>query len=312
MRSSVFLLVVIMLSAVGCGTTDRTVTANPHYKLGEPYKIAGRWYAPREDKRYDRVGVASWYGKDFHGRLTANGEIFDMNRLSAAHPTLPLPSMVEVRNLENGRRAIVRVNDRGPFAEDRLIDLSRAAARALGFEGQGLARVRVRYVGPASLEKKAAKPGSKQKTAHKTTAPETALRQPPAGPSSGGDEIGALLAALETSEYSTPPGPVGAVAPETVSFKGPPQTAMRLTDTRSAGPYRIDVADLSIFDDLQSVRHNLSVHGPVTIKREEEPDADPVYRVRLGPFESLSDAEQRLQALRSAGYVGAAISLDGS
>ncbi len=116
------------------------------YKLGEPYRINGRLYVPEYDPTYDRVGIASWYGDAFHGRPTANGEIFDKDRISAAHPTLPLPSRVRVTNLDNGRSIELRVNDRGPFVDDRLIDLSQAAARELGFEEQGLARVRVQFL----------------------------------------------------------------------------------------------------------------------------------------------------------------------
>jgi len=113
-------------------------------KIGRPYRVAGRTYYPLASARgYDEVGIASWYGRDFHGRRTANGEIFDMRALSAAHRTLPLPTMVRVTNLENGRSVIVRVNDRGPFVKNRLIDLSWAAARALGFVGKGTTRVRV-------------------------------------------------------------------------------------------------------------------------------------------------------------------------
>ncbi|MGE5511410.1 MAG: septal ring lytic transglycosylase RlpA family protein [Bacteroidota bacterium] len=121
------------------------------YKIGAPYKVSGRWYFPGEDRSYDRIGIASWYGSDFHGRRTANGEIFDMTALAAAHPTLPLPSYAYVTNVENGRTLLVRINDRGPYANDRIIDLSRRAAELLGFAGQGLARVRVRYAGPAPL-----------------------------------------------------------------------------------------------------------------------------------------------------------------
>ncbi len=117
-----------------------------HYKVGSPYQVAGRWYTPRYELGYVREGIASWYGKPFHGRKTANGEIFDRHLLSAAHPTLPLPSFVRVTNLENGKSLKVRVNDRGPFVGDRLIDMSQAAARELGFEDQGLARVRVEFL----------------------------------------------------------------------------------------------------------------------------------------------------------------------
>jgi rare lipoprotein A len=122
------------------------------YKVGAPYKVSGRWYVPQEDMNYDRTGVASWYGADFHGRLTANGEVFDMGALTAAHPTLPMPSYAYVTNLETGRTILVRINDRGPYANDRVIDLSRQAARFLGSEAQGLARVRVRYAGRAPLD----------------------------------------------------------------------------------------------------------------------------------------------------------------
>lgn len=125
--------------------------AGGRYKVGKPYQVGGVWYVPKEDPNYNQVGLASWYGPQFHNKATANGETFDMNTLTAAHKTLPLPSLVEVTNLENGRKIIVRVNDRGPFVGDRIIDLSKAAARELDFERKGLAKVRVRYVGRAPL-----------------------------------------------------------------------------------------------------------------------------------------------------------------
>ncbi len=129
----------------------RTRKGGGSFKLGSPYKVAGRWYVPREEPGYDRRGTGSWYGDDFHGRKTANGEIFDMHALTAAHPTLPLPSYVYVTNLTTGRTIMVRVNDRGPYVSDRIIDLSHASARALGYENQGHAAVRVRYAGRAPL-----------------------------------------------------------------------------------------------------------------------------------------------------------------
>jgi rare lipoprotein A len=115
----------------------------------KPYQIRGRWYYPKADPHYDEVGLASWYGAAEHNRHTADGEMFDQLGLSAAHRTLPLPSIVEVTNLANGRTVRVRLNDRGPFVDGRLIDLSRGAAQQLGFDRQGLTRVRVRYVSPA-------------------------------------------------------------------------------------------------------------------------------------------------------------------
>jgi rare lipoprotein A len=122
------------------------------YTVGTPYSVGGRTYVPQENPSYRAEGLASWYGSDFHGRLTANGEVYDMHGISAAHPTLPMPSYVRVTNLGNSRSIIVRINDRGPYHSDRLIDLSSKAARLLDFHGDGLARVRVEYVSPAPLE----------------------------------------------------------------------------------------------------------------------------------------------------------------
>jgi len=121
------------------------------YKVGKPYQVGGIWYVPKEEPGYDATGVASWYGADFHQKATANGETYDMYAMTAAHTTLPMPSIVEVTNLDNGRKTRVRVNDRGPFVGGRIIDLSYSAARELGYENKGLANVRVRYIGPAPL-----------------------------------------------------------------------------------------------------------------------------------------------------------------
>ena len=122
------------------------------YRVGKPYMVGGRMYVPEENRNYRNEGLASWYGDEFHGRLTANGEVFDMGSISAAHPTLPMPSYVRVTNLNNNKSLIVRVNDRGPYHRNREIDVSVRAAQLLGFHSNGVARVRVEYVGPAPLE----------------------------------------------------------------------------------------------------------------------------------------------------------------
>ena len=122
------------------------------YSVGKPYVIAGKTYVPEENAEgYSANGIASWYGEDFHGRKTSNGEVFDMHSIAAAHPTLPLPSYVRVTNLKNNRSLIVRVNDRGPFHEGRVIDVSVRAAQLLGFYETGTTRVKLDYVGKASL-----------------------------------------------------------------------------------------------------------------------------------------------------------------
>ncbi|MEO1103118.1 MAG: septal ring lytic transglycosylase RlpA family protein [Pseudomonadota bacterium] len=125
--------------------------AQGRHKIGKPYKVGGRWYHPKHDEDYDKVGLASWYGPGFHGRSTANGERFNQNALTAAHPTLPLPSFVRVTVKKTGKSAVLRVNDRGPFKRGRIIDVSKAAANELGFKRAGHAKVRVEYLGPAPV-----------------------------------------------------------------------------------------------------------------------------------------------------------------
>jgi rare lipoprotein A len=120
--------------------------------LGKPYQVAGVWFEPKADPKYDKTGVASWYGEAFHARQTSNGEYFNMNDLTAAHATLPLPSYAKVTNLENGREIIVRINDRGPFVDTRIIDLSKKSAAALDYQRKGKTEVRVQWIGPAPLD----------------------------------------------------------------------------------------------------------------------------------------------------------------
>lgn len=131
------------------------------YKVGNPYKIMGKWYYPAEDYDYSEVGMASWYGEDFHAKKTANGERYDMNTLTAAHRTLPLPSIVKVTNLENGRSLVLRVNDRGPYAKERIIDISKRGAQLLGYQTKGITKVRVEIMSKESKALKAALLGQK-------------------------------------------------------------------------------------------------------------------------------------------------------
>jgi len=145
------LLALAGLTLAACATT-RVPSPGPRADgrgTMKPYEVGGVWYTPRAEPGYDRQGLASWYGQQFHHRMTADGEAFDMDVASAAHKTLPLPCIVEVTNLDNGRRIRVRVNDRGPFVGGRIIDMSRQGAKDLGFYDRGTARVRVRYIGPA-------------------------------------------------------------------------------------------------------------------------------------------------------------------
>ncbi len=194
------------------------------YKVGKPYVIAGRTYFPREDSSYDRTGTASWYGVENHGRLTANGEVFDRQSISAAHPTMPIPSYARVTNRENGMSIIVRVNDRGPYAGNRMVDLSERAADLLRFKGRGLANVRVQYIGKAGLE------GSDQRMLL------ASLAGPDRPPSLGSDRIMVARADLDGNEAATrPQSPAVAERPIMVAAAMVPVSASQQTTRADVG-----------------------------------------------------------------------------
>ncbi len=143
---AITLLMLTTLSACAQNTGSSSAPASSYVKIGKPYTVNGRTYYPSQDRNYRQEGMASWYGPGFHGKSTANGERFDKWQLTAAHPTLPMPSLVRVTHLKSGRSAVVRINDRGPFSGGRIIDLSRKAAEEIGMIGEGVARVRVEYL----------------------------------------------------------------------------------------------------------------------------------------------------------------------
>lgn len=243
--------------------------AGGRYKLGEPYQVAGVWYVPKEEPNYDQTGLASWYGDEFHQKATANGEIFDMTLPSAAHPTLPLPSIVEVTNLDNGKRINVRVNDRGPFVGGRLIDLSQEGARQLGFDRTGTANVRVRYVAPAPLG--APDAGLRYAVYTPTPAPSAAL---PAAP-------------IPYQGLTAPaPGPVTStpLQPIRVSNPAPPQAPA------ASGAYRVQAGAFSDHGRARSVADQISGAGLATIEPTQRADGLTLYRVLVpgGPDEAAA------------------------
>ncbi|MBV9570656.1 MAG: septal ring lytic transglycosylase RlpA family protein [Alphaproteobacteria bacterium] len=152
-KARAFAILGLAGSIAGCATSPPPGgTGHPaRYKVGIPYQIGDTWYYPQEQPDYDETGVASWYGPTFYGKPTASGEIYDGEALTAAHRTLPMPVRVRVINLENGKSLVLRVNDRGPFAQGRIIDVSKHAAEILGFYAKGTARVRVTYLGRADI-----------------------------------------------------------------------------------------------------------------------------------------------------------------
>lgn len=233
------------------------------YKVGKPYKIAGEWYYPRENTKYDNIGIASWYGPKFQGRRTANGEIFDMNLLTAAHPTLPMPVMVQVTNLENGRSMKLRVNDRGPFKKNREIDLSRRAAEILGFKDKGTARVRVKYLHRAPLYNQR-------------------------GQLISGDESDRFVfdkPYTPTRDRYVSAAPITDV--ETKSLDG-----QDLPSKKSVLPKQKYYVQLGVFsrkDSAEALRQKLGQIGQVEVS-ELTSGGRQLYRVRVGPVNSRIDA----------------------
>ncbi|MBL8833083.1 MAG: septal ring lytic transglycosylase RlpA family protein [Rhodospirillales bacterium] len=215
------------------------------YKVGEPYQIAGVWYYPAEDWTYSETGIASFYGGErtgtnFHGRNTANGELYDMNALTAAHTTLPMPSLVRVTNLDNGRSIVLRVNDRGPFARGRIIDVSRRAAQLLGFEGQGTARVRVDIMAEDSQRLKAELTG-RDETQTVAAAPRTSVVSDALPPPPGARETRATSAALPPPSATLPPVATDRSRVGTTTRQGRPRET-QVPLARQAEPIRTQAA----------------------------------------------------------------------
>lgn len=233
------------------------------YKVGKPYKIAGEWYYPRENTKYDNIGIASWYGPKFQGRRTANGEIFDMNLLTAAHPTLPMPVMVQVTNLENGRSMKLRVNDRGPFKKNREIDLSRRAAEILGFKDKGTARVRVKYLHRAPLYNQR-------------------------GQLISGDESDSFVfdkPYTPTRDRYVSAAPITEVEKKSLDGQDLPSKKSVLPKQK----YYVQLGVFSRKDSAEALRQKLGQIGQVEVS-ELTSGGRQLYRVRVGPVNSRVDA----------------------
>ena len=301
----------VVKSAASDNQPPPSSTAGAVYKIGKPYQVAGVWYYPREDFDYDESGIASWYGPDFHGKLTANGEVFDQNAVTAAHKTLPLPSVVRVTNLENGRSVIVRINDRGPFVNGRIIDLSRRSAQLLGMEGKGTAKVRVQILGDESralasrlkndapgseppvsaaprervvAETLAPPPGTKAAKPSSKTQPAAATGTPPP-PTTLDQRIDAAANAAESR--------IGQVA------EGPP---------RPSNIY-VQAGTFSKPDNADKLKAALSSLGRVTVQHVII-KGQGLYRVRLGPVSSPEDADGLLDKVIANGHQDARVVVD--
>lgn len=289
----------------GCATTRPM--ADGSVKIGKPYKIAGRTYVPRDDRDYDKVGFASWYGPGHHGLQTANGERFDMDAITAAHPTLPLPSYVQVTAMETGRTVLVRINDRGPFIGDRIIDLSRGSARALGVEKAGVAKVRVRRVYPSEAERTALLRGRTVRPAAGSmpatdAAPQMAARSvSAASPTPVYPPVPVVADVAGSSPVPVVNRPVAASQPAIATVAIPPATVGQVPSS-GAGARYIQVAALGDSDRADALASRLGGVGDAHVEAGGN-----LYRVRLGPYDGDAAARSALAELRRRGYQDAHI-----
>jgi rare lipoprotein A len=270
-----------------------------HYKVGTPYQIDGIWYYPAVDYDYSETGIASWYGPQFHGNPTANGEIFNQYDISAAHRTLPLPSMVRVTNLENGRSLTVRVNDRGPFKNGRIIDLSTRSAQLLGFHKQGTAKVLVEVLAPESRQLASVTQSRDGSISAPQAVPVVAVEQAPLDRTVNGNHAAAV------------PEPAPASVPASTR---PPLSEPELDGLVSRQPVRatniyVQAGAFLRRDNAVRLGARLSVFGPTSIT-ESLNGQNRFYRVRLGPVGSVSDADQILATLLQNGHTDARVVVD--
>lgn len=299
-----FLLIMMMVVMTGCSQVEmashlskvwtqpqRTMTQEAKFKVGNPYQIDGVWYTPRADWAYDETGIASWYGPGFHEKLTANGEIFDQDALTAAHPTLQIPSIVRVTNLENGRQINLRVNDRGPFRRGRVLDASRRAAELLGFKDKGTARVRVQVLREQSLAAARAMPGF--------------------------DVTQHGLAVVADATHKTAPVTkveVASLTPPEPSMPIYPNGDYGVTGKTSVVPVQptaiyIQVGAFTQKDNALRLQQKLAAVGHVFLTRFEKNNMV-FWRVRMGPFQQVEQADVSLQKVTRAGHPEAEIVID--
>lgn len=321
--SALFLL---SLAAVACSSTPsgtgtsaspRGVAANPNEKIGTPYYVSGIRYIPREQPGYVETGLASWYGPKFHGRLTANGEIFDRGRLTAAHKTLPLPSLVRVTNTENNRSVVVRLNDRGPFSGDRIIDLSEKTAETIGLKQKGVGEVRVEYLGRARLADAITAVGQRENYAA-LKAPKGTPQEVPAiiyaHTEPTGESAESLNAKVLEASYEKPVSPVeeepdeidivmsGEVIPSADNVPVSPPSS------QTPGPVAYYV-QVGVFSDPENAVAASNLFDPV-IPVSLEPVAVGSamrQRVKIGPYAYEFAAQAALREARAQGFADAHI-----
>ena len=291
---------------------EKQKTSYGRYKIGKPYQIAGIWYYPKEDFEYDETGIGSWYGPKFHGRKTANGETYDMNGITAAHRTLPLPSFVRVTNLDNGRTLNVRLNDRGPYAHGRILDLSRRSAQLLGFEKQGTARIRVRILADESRALAARLKGEAELAKVGSPITVDSLPKPVVSSQSlpvingGGQQEQASVTPVSAPQ---PPKPAGRAGGDDQLDSLPESGKVTLEPVLQQTRIFIQAGAFSNFDNANRVRARLAALGNVKISPVLINGID-LFRVRVGPIASVAEADHMLEQVILTGYTEARTIVD--
>lgn len=270
------------------------------YKVGKPYQVDGVWYYPQVNYRYRETGIASWYGPKFHNRRTANGETFDMTALSAAHQTLPLPSLVRVTNLENGRSLVLRVNDRGPFAHGRIIDISRRGAKLLGFYGKGTARVRVEILPEESRQLAAL--ALRNGGAAQIGAPRMpAVPQVPVEVADLPGSSGPSIRRAATRHTPSPIRPAPPIGPSTADGGiAKPTGVVTLTSTKPTRLF-VQAGAFTQFENATRLRRKLDQLAQASVHKAIV-GTNQFYRVRLGPLDDVKDADAMLERLIQTGH----------
>lgn len=275
------------------------------YKVGKPYQVNGVWYYPAEDYSYSETGIASWYGPGFHQKVTANGEVYDQNELTAAHKTLPMPSLVRVTNLDNGRSLVVRINDRGPYANGRIIDMSRRGAQLLGFEGTGTAKVRVQIL---AEESRAVAAAARQGT----PAPMLAELDgpPPKAAPRGSVEVGGVARPTPAVVTRAPVPPPTTVAGDMVDGRFVPAPVVAELPVKPYEQIYVQVGAFGSQDNVTRVRARLASLGQQAQVTQTVAGRQRLQRVRVGPLASVESADAVLNQILQAGLTDAKIVVD--
>ena len=318
-RSYAWTIATILVAALnGCAETKLAIHSvkritdaveekpTPKYKIGNPYQIKGVWYYPKEDYEYDETGIASWYGSQFHKRKTANGEIYDMNAVTAAHKTLPMPSYARVTNLENGRSLVLRINDRGPFARSRIIDISRRGAQLLGFQRKGTAKVRVQILANKSRALRARL--KRKEDIKQIGSPITVKRLPKAKVSTETlpPPPGSKSSPTKPSTWQLPSKNKALIIIEKPTTSGEPLTGKVEVSSVHETNIFVQAGAFKLYENANKVHARLRSVGPVKISSILIDGRD-LFRVRVGPLNGIDAADKMLESVSRAGYSGAKI-----